>query len=248
VSALKGVIFSINPHVHIVDIAHQIGPQDVFEAAFTLLVNYRFFPKDTIHVAVVDPGVGSKRRILCAKTSSGIFVGPDNGIFAPILDREKKVEVREVTNSKLFLPIVSNTFHGRDKMAPVAAYLSRGLSVKRVGPQLKLWKKIPFERPKISSSKINGHVISIDRFGNLITNITRDDLLKMGGRDNVTVRIKNHIIPKMVRFFGEVPKGRLLAIVGSSDFVEIAKNLGSAAELLRVKMNDPVEIVRKRHG
>ena len=244
-AALKGVILSINPDVQCVDITHQIGPQNVFEGAFTLFVNYRFFPKGTIHVAVVDPGVGSHRKILCVRTPSGIFIGPDNGIFTPILDREKKAEVYEMINPRLFLPVISNTFHGRDKMAPAAAHLSKKFPIKKVGPRLKNWKKINFDRPRIQKNGIQGRVISIDRFGNLITNITGHDLDCLGAQKNLSVCIKDRSISKIARFFSEVPKGHLLAIVGSSNFVEIARNLGSAAEMLGAKMNDSVEIQKK---
>ena len=244
-SALKGVILSINPNVQLVDITHEISPQNVFEGAFTLLVNYRYFPKDTIHVAVVDPGVGSKRKIMCARTASGIFIGPDNGIFTPILDREKKFEVFEVNNPKLFLPSVSNTFHGRDKMAPVAAHLSTGLPVEKVGPKIAGWTRINFDRPKTERNRIKGKVISIDRFGNIITNITGDDVSCIGDIETLKVQIKNKTIPNFVRFFGEVPKGSLLAVVGSSNFVEIAQNLGSAAKMLKIKVGDSLEVVKK---
>ncbi|MBI4971606.1 MAG: SAM-dependent chlorinase/fluorinase [Candidatus Omnitrophica bacterium] len=241
-SALKGVILSINPNVQLVDVCHQIAPQNIFEGAFALFVNYRFFPKDTIHVAVVDPGVGSKRKILCACTPSGIFVGPDNGIFTPILDRERKSEVFEVNNPKLFLTKISNTFHGRDKMAPAAAHLAAGFPLEQVGPRLKSWERIDLPRPKIERSKITGKVISIDRFGNLITNITGDDISCLGNVDSLSVRIKKRVIPKMVRYFGEAEKGEILAIVGSSNFVEIAQNMGSAARFLKTKIGEIVEV------
>ena len=245
VGALKGVIFSINPNVQIVDVSHEVAPQNVFEAAFTLFVNYRYFPKDTIHVAVVDPGVGSKRKIMCARTASGIFIGPDNGIFTPILDREKKFEVFELNNPKLFLPVVSNTFHGRDKMAPAAAHLSAGFPIEKVGPKIAGWTRINFNRPKTERNKIRGEVISIDRFGNIITNITGDDISCIGDIENLKVQIKKKTIPNFARFFSEVPKNSLLAIVGSSNFAEIAQNLGSAAKTLKIKVGDSLEVVKK---
>lgn len=244
VSALKGVILSINPEVHIVDISHEVGPQNVFEGAFTLFVNYRFFPKDTIHVAVVDPGVGSARKLLCARTSSGVFIAPDNGLLTPILDREKDFEIREINNQKLFLPAVSHTFHGRDKMAPAAAHLSRGLAFSKVGPKVSRWKRISFDMPHLNKHHVEGKVISIDRFGNLITNITSEHLFQLGPRESLRVRIKGRQISRVARFFSEVPRGELLALVGSSDFLEISKNLGSAAAALKATLGDPVEILR----
>lgn len=244
-ATLKGVILSINPNVRIVDITHQIAPQDIFQAAFTLLVNYRYFPKNTIHVVVVDPGVGSKRRILCAKTKRGTFVGPDNGVFSPILDREKKVQVYELNNPDFFLSEVSHTFHGRDKMAPAAAHLSLGRSIEKSGPQLERWTRIGFDLPKIEKNKIIGKIISVDRFGNLITNITAGDVNRLGSDDQLLVRIKGHLIPRLVRYFGEVSRGKLLAQIGSSSFLEVAQNMGSAAHKLKAGIGGVVSVERK---
>ncbi len=245
-SALKGVILSINSHVQIVDITHEVAPQNIFEAAFNLLVNYKYFPSGTIHVAVVDPGVGSSRKIICAKTSAHIFIGPDNGMFSPILDREKKVEVYEISNPELFLPQISNTFHGRDKMAPAAANISRGFPVKKVGSKLQVWKKINLDRPQFKGNSVEGKVISVDSFGNLITNITRDDLSKLNRSNAVIVKIKNKAIPRISRYFGEVPKGHLLSILGSSDFLEIARNLGSAQKLLDASLGEKVVVAKRK--
>ncbi len=248
VGALKGVIVSINPKVRIVDITHEIGPQNISEGAFTLLVNYRYFPKNTVHVAVVDPGVGSNRKIICAKTPSGVFIGPDNGIFSPILEREGNVEVYEISNPKVFLPVISNTFHGRDKMAPAAAHVSNGFAIEKLGPKLSAWKRTHFDVPVLQKDSISGKIINIDRFGNLITNITGEDIRRIGSQGALSVRIKNKRIPKMVRFFNEVPKGELLAIIGSSNFVEIAKNLGSAQSALKARINDPVKIQKVKRS
>ncbi|MBI4398662.1 MAG: SAM-dependent chlorinase/fluorinase [Candidatus Omnitrophica bacterium] len=241
-SALKGVILSINPHVYFVDITHSIQPQDVFEASFTLLVNYGYFPKNTIHVAVVDPGVGSERKILCAKTPRGIFVGPDNGLFSPILENEANAAVYEISNSKVFLPQISRTFHGRDKMAPAAAHISKGFPLEKLGPRLVDWKKLLWPKPIFEAGHIKGKVISIDRFGNLITNITGDDTKRIDKVSQVAVRIKGRSIPRMAHFFSEVPPGELLAIVGSSNFVEIAANRSSAVRVLNAKVGEEVII------
>ena len=243
VSALKGVILGINRNAQIVDMSHEIGPQDIFDGAFTFLVNYKHFPKDTIHVGVVDPGVGSRRKLLCAQTPSGTFVVPDNGLVSPILEREKNAEVYELANPKLFLPVVSNTFHGRDKLAPAAAHLSKGFPIKQVGPKVSSWQKVDLGLARVESKKITGQVIHADRFGNLITNISGDDVKRLGPLETLSVRVKGKTIPRMVKFFSEVRPGDLLVLVGSSNFVEVACNLGSAAERLKVTRGEKVEIL-----
>jgi len=242
VSVLKGVILNINLLVQIVDISHHVPPQNIHEAAYSLLVNYPFFPKGTIHVVVVDPGVGSRRKLLCAKTSSGIFIAPDNGLLAPVLEQEKTVIVREVTNERFFLPKVSNTFHGRDKMAPCAAFLSRGSGFNLVGPRVKSWKKINLGRCLIQKKSIKGTIIHIDRFGNLVTNVKEENLSHLGDLLSLSVGVCGKKISGLVHFYSEVSRGELLSLIGSTGYVEISRNLGSAAEKLKAKIGDVVEI------
>ncbi|HLG30718.1 MAG TPA: SAM-dependent chlorinase/fluorinase, partial [Candidatus Brocadiales bacterium] len=178
VGIMKGIISGINPDANIIDLCHEIGRQDIFEGAYVLYSSYKFFPAGTIHVAVVDPGVGTKRKIICAKIRDYLFLAPDNGILSLVLTDEKPRLIIEVTNKKHFLPEISNTFHGRDIFAPVAAYLSRGINPLKLGKRLTKIKRIELPHPDASKQGVlKGKVIYIDVFGNLITNIRRDVLL-----------------------------------------------------------------------
>lgn len=227
VGAMKGVILSINPHATIVDITHEIPAQDVAAGAFTLLAAYDAFPKGTIHVAVVDPGVGSSRRPIVVSAADRFFVGPDNGIFTHVLDSAS--EVFHVTASEYFRQPVSNTFHGRDIFAPVAAALSNGIDPSSLGPRIA-------DPIRLSISR-NPQIIHIDHFGNLITNITRDSY-----KQGTTLVVNGNRIGAFRNFFGENAgeAGEPFAIWGSAGFLEIAVNGGSAAEILGVKRGDEV--------
>lgn len=227
VGAMKGVILSINPHATIVDITHEIPAQDVAAGAFTLLAAYDAFPKGTIHVAVVDPGVGSARRPIVVRALDQLFVGPDNGLFTYILDSGS--EVFHITASEYFRRPVSNTFHGRDIFAPVAAALSNGTDPSLLGPRIADPVRLPISR--------NPQVIHIDHFGNLVTNITRDSY-----KEGMTLVVKGKTIRAFRNFFGEDvgEAGEPFAIWGSAGFLEIAVNGRSAAELLGVKRGDEV--------
>jgi S-adenosyl-L-methionine hydrolase (adenosine-forming) len=224
VGAMKGAILSIDPEAVIVDVTHEIPAQDVAAGAFTLLAAYDTFPAGTIHVAVVDPGVGSERRAIVLCAENYLFVGPDNGIFTYIYERHPDFAAFHITATDYFRHPVSNTFHGRDIFAPVAAALSSGVDASSVGPQIsdpiQLFKSVELQ------------IIHIDRFGNLITNITRE-MLKEGNR----VLVNGKAITTFRSFFGEnvgEPE-EPFAIWGSAGFLEIAVNGGSAAELLKVK-------------
>ena len=232
VGAMKGVILSINPQAVIVDITHEIPSQDVAAGAFTLLAAYDTFPDRTIHVAVVDPGVGSSRRPLVVSAREYLFVGPDNGIFTHIYDRNPSFEAFHITNDKYFRHPVSNTFHGRDIFAPVAASLSNGVDASSFGPRI--------ENPIHILNSAEPHVIHIDRFGNLITNITRDQF-----KDGTTLVVNGRAIRAFKRFFGEKigEADEPFAIWGSAGFLEIAINGRSAAEILDVKRGDQITLI-----
>jgi len=182
---MKGVIIGINPTANIIDICHSIPPQDIFNGAYLLSTSYKYFPKDTIHVAIVDPGVGSKRAIVCAETRDYLFLVPDNGILSFIVREEKLKRIFRVTNSRYFLASPCTTFHGRDVFAPVAAHLSLGIKPQQLGNKLNHLKTLDMPQPEHKNTgHLEGQIISIDRFGNLITNITR-------------VHIEQHIIKQM---------------------------------------------------
>jgi len=230
VGAMKGVILSINPQAVIADITHEIPAQDVAAGAFTLLAAHDTFPAGTIHVAVVDPGVGSARRPIVVRAGEHLFVGPDNGTFTYIYDRHSSFEVIHITETKYFRHPVSNTFHGRDIFAPVAAALSIGVDPSSLGPRI--------SDPVRLSIPIGPQIIHIDRFGNLITNITRDQLT-----DGTGLSVNGRVISAFRNFFGEDvgEPDEPFTIWGSAGFLEIAVNGGSAAEILRVKRGDQIE-------
>ncbi len=243
VGVMKGVIYSINPRVNIIDITHQIDHGDILEAAFILKEIYRFFPKGTIHVAVVDPGVGGKRRSILVKTEDYFFVGPDNGIFWPIIEGEKDPLIINLTNKKYFLSEVSSTFHGRDIFAPVSAYLSKGEDPEKMGDVIRDPVRLRIEKPSVEKDRIIGKVLRVDHFGNLITNISREDIVrKFGERLDLKVKISDVEIQNLSRTYSDVPKGKLLALIGSFNFLEISVNMGNASEKLKKGKGEKVEV------
>lgn len=226
VGAVKGAILSVNPAAVIADITHEVPPQDVETAAFTILAAYDTFPPATIHFAVVDPGVGSERRGIVVRAGKWLFVGPDNGIFTYIYDREPSHQTFHITAQKYFRPSPSTTFHGRDIFAPVAAALSKGVKPEAFGPLITDEVRLP--------NSSTPRIIHIDRFGNCITNITRDHFGK------ATLLVKRKVIDTFVDFYSAAPPNTLVAIWGSAGFLEISVNGDSAAKMLGVKRGDPV--------
>jgi len=241
---MKGVILGLQPRAQIIDITHEIPAGDIRAGAFALAASYKFFPKRTVHVAVIDPGVGSRRRAIAVQTVNYFFVGPDNGVLSLALAREKIKAVHQITNERLFLRPVSNTFHGRDVFAPVAANLSKGLPLWKVGAPIKEFVKLSWPEPQRAANSIKGQIAYIDRFGNAITNI---------GNATLTARVENacEIIVKGKRlcafqpFYQAVPSGKAVAVLGSSGFLELAVNGGSAAKKFKLKVGQAV-IVRVR--
>jgi S-adenosylmethionine hydrolase len=226
VGAVKGAILSVNPSAVVVDITHEIPPQDIETGAFTLLAAYKTFPAGAIHVAVVDPGVGSTRRPVIVSANEQFFVGPDNGLFTYIYDREPSHRIFHVTSDRYFRSSVSTTFHGRDIFAPVAAALSNGVDVEEFGAEIK-------DEVRLPSLETPLRIIHIDRFGNCVTNITRD---RMRG----SLVVNGRTISEFREFYGEGDNESLFAIWGSAGFLEISVNGGSAAKVLGVKRGDEV--------
>ena len=226
VGAVKGAILSVNPAAVIVDITHEIPPQDIAAGAFTLLAAYKTFPAGTIHVAVVDPGVGSTRRPIIVSVNEQFFVGPDNGLFSYIYDRESSHKTFHVTADRFFRPSVSSTFHGRDIFAPVAAALSNGVVPEEFGPEIN-------DQVRLPSLETPLRIIHIDRFGNCVTNITRD----LSPREIV---VKGRTISEFRQFYGDGDDQSLFAIWGSAGFLEISVNGGSAAKVVGAKRGDEV--------
>jgi S-adenosylmethionine hydrolase len=247
VSAVKGVILSSNPEVHIVDITHDIPPQDVEAAAFILLAAYASFAPGTIHVAVVDPGVGSARRPILIQTRDRFFVGPDNGVFSYVYDQELKLgtppQIFHLTNQQYFRHPVSATFNGRDVFGPVAAALSHGVEPEALGSQVKDIIRLSPLRPEISrDGRVKARIIHIDHFGNCVTNITQEELSAEMIARGAKLRVRGKQIKSFRSYFAEQTGSRdkVFAVWGSAGFLEIAASNDSAARLLKGRRGDPV--------
>jgi S-adenosylmethionine hydrolase len=245
VGAMKGAILSVNPSAQIVDITHDIPPQDIEAGAFTLMGAYRTFPAATIHVAVVDPGVGSNRRAILVLANEQFFVGPDNGLFSYIYEREPNVRVFHLTNESYFRQSISQTFHGRDVFAPVAGALSTGVRPEEFGDEITNYVRLPRPLPVVTSGNtIEAAIIHIDRFGNCVTNLTPDHITEELFAAGASIRINNRKITSYRRFYGEESRepGELFAIWGSAGYLEIACDRASAARLLRAERGQRITV------
>jgi len=241
VGAMKGIILSRNPHAQIVDLTHDIPPQDIHAGAFNLLATYRDFPPGTIHVAVVDPGVGSDRRALIIECANQLFVGPDNGLFSWICEREGQSRAFALTNERFFRRPVSNTFHGRDIFAPVAAALSLGHEPHEFGSELHdIVQLESLEPEKIDDHTIQGRIIHIDRFGNCVTNLTNEILRLRSGPTAWRMTLHGQEINSFHPFFSEANAGEIFCTNGSAGFLEISVRNSSAAKLLNVQRGQAI--------
>src|SRR3989442_3143778 len=243
VPAMKGVIYSINPLVEIVNLTHSIPPHDIHAAAFTLMCCYRDFPRDTIHLVVVDPGVGSARRPIMVMTDDYKFIGPDNGVFSYIYQRSQVNRVVHFTMEHYFRQPVSSTFHGRDVFAPCAAYVSKLVEWRMMGEEIS--DPVRFNTPTpaaVSDKQIRGAVIHVDRFGNLITNITPAELTEERIRAGARVRIGKHEASRVLTHFAEANPNELFAYFGSAGFLELAISRQSAARSVEAARGAEVEV------
>jgi len=247
VAAVKGVILSANPAARIVDITHDIPPEDIECAAFTLLAVYSSFPAGTIHVAVVDPGVGSERRPILMKLGEQFFVGPDNGIFSYVYGNYENsggsAQLFHLTNQEYFRHPISATFHGRDVFAPVAAALSLGVEPAALGTETTDFVRLATLHPTTSDEgRIAARIIHVDRFGNCVTNLTPNDLTAEMMAAGVTLRINGKSVKSFRSHFAEetIGKEKIFAIWGSAGFLEIAVTNESAAKLLKARRGDSV--------
>lgn len=241
VGVVKGVITKINPALTLIDLTHQIPPQNVISAQFNLVNAYPYFPEGTVHLAVVDPGVGGARRSIAIELTDGILVGPDNGIFTNLMAQKQVVQAIELNNSSYWrVPQPSNTFHGRDIFAPVAAHLASGVPLATVGEIIDPTTLVQLSLPHCTPTPTGylGNVQHIDRFGNVITNIPGD---AVQNKSWLVMVGKRHI--PGCRTYAEVSAGNPLALVGSHGWVEIAINGGDAQFQLRLNWNDEVQIV-----
>ena len=242
VAAMKGVISRACPSAMVIDLTHDIGPQNVLEGALFLAGATHYFPPGTIHCAVVDPGVGTDRLAIAASAGGQVFVCPDNGLLSIHLESHSLDEARVITNPRCTRDTVSATFHGRDIFAPTAAALAGGLPLADVGHQLESVVRLEIRQPLVESAdRITGEIIHIDRFGNCITNI-RHDLIETDA--TWTVRAGGHCITGLVRTYADAPPDTPLALIGSADHLEIAINQGNAEDELDLHRGDPVELLR----
>ncbi|MBI4875522.1 MAG: SAM-dependent chlorinase/fluorinase [Acidobacteria bacterium] len=241
VAVMKGVILGIHPAAHIVDITHDVGAFEIAEAAFVVAEASRWFPRGTVHVVVVDPGVGTARRPILAQAEGQIYLAPDNGVLSMVYARGPH-KVRTLTAEKLFLDPVSATFHGRDIFAPVAARLAQGLAPARCGKLVKDYLRQEFHRPVRTSRRAwTGAVLKIDRFGNLITNFHIQEFPALASRP-FRLAIGALQITELAATFAQGPPGEPVLLVGSSGYLEVAVNQASAANLLGVASGAPAEL------
>jgi hypothetical protein len=245
-ASMKGIVLKVNPEAQIIDITHEVGPQDIWEGAFALKNAYNHFPKGTVHLAVVDPGVGSNRRPIIVVTESYYFVGPDNGIFSLIFMEAERIRVHHITASHYFLPNPGPTFHGRDIFAPVAGWLSKGIPSGNFGDVIEDYVKLNVPLPKTSATGIEGHVIHIDRFGNVITNIIYKDLQTLMPEGTparpVAISIAGKEIRGLKKFYAEAAPGEPAAIFNSSGYLEIFLFKQNARTALSLKRGESVKL------
>lgn len=242
--SMKGVILGINPEANIVDITHDVPAQDVHTAAFILLAAFRAFPPGTVHVAVVDPGVGSERRPLAAIAENHFFVGPDNGVFSYVFERDPKKRVFNLTKDAYFRKPVSETFHGRDIFAPVGGALSRGIPIQMLGEEISDYVLLPSLRSVPRDERtITATIIHVDRFGNCVTNIALEQVSDPSFEHGIHIRVCGHEIKRFQRFFAEDQSEDVFALWGSAGLLELAAFRKRASDLLNAKRGDEVLVL-----
>ncbi|MBI1750577.1 MAG: SAM-dependent chlorinase/fluorinase [Acidobacteria bacterium] len=243
VGVMKGTILKINPETTIVDISHSVMPFDILDGALTIGQAYRHFPPKTIHVVVVDPGVGSQRRPILVTGDQHYFVAPDNGVLSMVYECEPKVTVRHITAEHYFLNPVSNTFHGRDIFGPVAAWLGKNWQTPSFGEEVSDYVRFSLPKPKVANNTIKGVVLKVDNFGNLITNLTPEDVPQVVAGTNFKITVGAREIDKLAQTYAHGAPGEVLALIGSSGFLEISVNKGHAARALSMQRGAEVTIV-----
>jgi S-adenosylmethionine hydrolase len=240
---LKGVILNILPNATVVDISHHVTPMDLLDGALTIGSAYKYFPPRTVHVVVVDPGVGTQRRPILVSGDQHFFVAPDNGVLSLVYDREESVKVRHITAEHYFLSPVSGTFHGRDVFAPVAAWLAKTYQSEVFGDEISDYVRFTLPRAKSNGAALKGVVLRVDAFGNLMTNLTVEDLpAAMASAGKIKLKIGNTEIETLAQTFAQGKPGEPLAVIGSSGFVEVAVNKGHAARALGAQRGTEVTL------
>ncbi len=242
VGAMKGVILSYHPEARLVDITHAIPPQEIRMAALVIAESTPYFPAGTIHVVVVDPGVGTDRALLYAEVGNQRYLAPDNGVLTLVVKRSGLGRAIRLEERRYWRERVSATFHGRDILAPVAAQLARGLDPGVLGPRVERLKLIDWPEPRIFPDRIEGQVIAVDSFGNLITNIEEGHIGQLGPRDRLLVEIGQWQIEGISRTYGQHPPGRVVSLIGSGGWLEVAVVCGNAAEVTGLGVDSTVRV------
>ena len=246
VGAMKGVIHTIHPAARVIDITNSVQSFDILDGAIAISQAYDYFPKDTIHVVVVDPGVGGARRPILAHVGQYMFLAPDNGVLSLVFEREERVSVRHITSEHYFHHPVSNTFHGRDIFAPVAAYLSKGVDSAKFGEEITDFTRFAAPRPKVVGENTwKAIVLKTDKFGNLITNITAKDIPQMfnGSSTSFKLSVGKAEVTNLISSYSAGAQGELFAIVGSTGFLEISSNKAPASRLAGADKGSEVSLV-----
>jgi S-adenosylmethionine hydrolase len=242
---MKGVVIGICPDVTLIDITHDITPHDVVEGALQLAASYRFFPSGTIFLAIVDPGVGSSRRGIAAEAGDYRFVAPDNGVLTAVLRELPPKRVVELTERRYARPTVSRTFEGRDRFAPAAAWLAKGIQLSALGRTVTAYQHLDLPVADIKDTLLSGVVLLVDRFGNLVSNVERRTFEAFTHGQPVSLRVAGRPIAGVVATYADIRAGEVCALFGSTDHLEFAVNGGSAAEMLGVERGAAVEIERQ---
>jgi len=244
VASLKGVILRIHPQCTLIDISHQVNPQDIKEGAFILANAYSFFPKGTIHLAVVDPGVGGSRKAILLVTRDYFFVGPDNGLLTLAAPRGRVKQAVALANKKFFLPRVSATFHGRDLFAPVAAHLSLGVKPKAFGSELDSWVELDFRNSRTRKQELVGEILHVDLFGNIISSIREQQFFHFTKDHPFVIKIGKRAIHGLEKGYWAGKKEEVMALFGSGGFLEISVKEGSAQKILKAKRGNLIKVQR----
>jgi S-adenosylmethionine hydrolase len=242
VGTMKAVVLGVCPDAALVDIGHEIPPHDVVAGALELAACYRYFPLATVFLVVVDPGVGSSRRGIAADTGDYRFVSPDNGVLTGVFRETPPKRVVELTERKYARPTVSRTFEGRDRFAPAAGWLAKGVTLSSLGRTITDYKTIAIAEPVIAADAIRGEIVRVDRFGNLISNIDQRTLDRLAQHGPIVVSVDGREVPRLVSTYAEAASGELCALFGSTNHLEVAVNGGSAADALRLTRGAPVII------
>ena len=233
-ATMKGVMLGICPDAVLVDVTHDVAAHDVLEGALQLAATYRYFPAGTIFLAVVDPGVGSSRKGIAAEAGDHRFVAPDNGVLTAVFREVPPRRVVELTERRYARPTVSRTFEGRDRFAPAAAWIAKGIQLQALGRPVSQWHQIDIPQPQVDGTAISGVVLQVDRFGNLVTNIDRRTFEKLAHAGPVQISAGETTVARLVASYTEIHPGEVCALFGSTDHLELAANAGSAAAVLAI--------------